>query len=553
MSTEIIRAGDTLTYSGRGVGRGSAVGKLKFFKKAVRSGSAGVRRSRGADEETALLRKAISEASGQLEELYLKTRREAGEEEAQIFEIHRMLLADDDFFSEAESLILDGFTASYAVNEAAERYSAVFASIDDEYLSARAADLRDVASRVSGILNGGGEPRSVPAEGNDKYIIAADDLTPSETVQLDRSKILGFVTFAGSPNSHTAILARALGIPALIGTGDIEPDCDGAEAVIDADKGLLYINPGSELRTRYIKLEKQDEAAGERLFLLCGERTVTRRGREIRLYANIGSPEEARLARENDAEGVGLLRSEFLYLKESDYPDENKLFTAYRDTLLAMEDREVVIRTLDIGADKKIGYFNLATEENPALGLRGVRLTLARRELFKTQLRAICRASVYGKASVMLPMIVSVDEIRESRRLLREVQSELRDRAVRFDQKMKLGIMIETPAAALMSDILSREADFFSVGTNDLTQYTLAADRQNSDVADICEREREPVLRLIAIAAKNAHAAGIWIGVCGELAADRTLTQRFLDMGVDELSVSPPYVLPLRAKIRECD
>lgn len=537
--------------SGRGIGRGYAVGQLRFIKKKT-IGVGRERRECGADEERAKLRSALDKAALELDALYQKTLREAGESEAQIFEIHRMIIDDEDLFDEAESMILDGYSASYSVREASEKYGSVFASMDDEYLSARAADIRDVAARVIGILEGVSENTSEKTKENEKYIVVADDLTPSETIQLNRSEILGFVTFFGSPNSHTAILARALGIPALIGTGNIPDSCDGAIAVIDADKGLLYIDPDTELLKNYEATIRREAEKKERFDSLRGKPSMTKSGREIRIYANIGGADEAALALENDAEGIGLLRSEFLYLGSDKCPDEEVLFKAYRRTAETMGEREVIIRTFDIGADKKIGYFGLSEEENPAMGLRGIRLALSRPEIFKTQLRAICRASAYGRIAIMLPMIVAAEEIRAAKRLICEVQRELEREEKAFDREMKVGIMIETPAAAVMSDVLAHEADFFSVGTNDLIQYTLAADRQNPDVAEICDRVREPVMRLIALVTKNSHNARIWTGICGELASDTSLTERFVEMGVDELSVSPPYILPLRDKVREC-
>lgn len=542
-----------LTFSGRGIGHGSAIGKLNFYRRSERMSQGGIRRSRSAGEETQLLRRAIADARDQLSRLYDTTHRCAGENEAQIFEIHRMLLEDDDFLSVAESLILDGYSAAYAVSEAAERYSAVFASIEDDYLSARAADLRDVASRVASILQGGDTGRTVELSGDEKYIIAASDLTPSETVQLDRDRILGFVTFAGSPNSHTAILARALGIPALIGTGEINGDCNGADAIIDADSGLLYVNPDNSMLARYRDKQRRDAEDAHRQQLFRGRPTVTRSGRRLRLYANIGNERDAALALQNDAEGIGLLRSEFLYLESDTCPDEETIFNAYRETVKTMSGRPVIIRTLDIGADKQVSYLDPGREENPALGLRGVRLSLASPELFRTQLRAICRASAYGPVSVMVPMISVPHEVLRCREILEKVQSELAAERIPFDAKMPFGIMLETPAAAVLSAELARMVDFFSVGTNDLIQYTLAADRQNPALSELCESGLEPVLRLVATAAENAHAAGIWLGICGELAANPALTQRFIDIGVDELSVSPPYVLPLRERIADCN
>ena len=542
-----------LTFSGRGIGHGSAIGKLNFYRRSERIGKGGIRRSLSAGEETQRLRRAISDARKQLSELYDSTRRRAGEEEAQIFEIHRMLLEDDDFVSVAESLILDGYSAAYAVCEAAERYSAVFASIEDEYLSARAADLRDVAARVASIINGGSSANTVELGGNEKYIIAASDLTPSETVQLDRDRILGFVTFAGSPNSHTAILARALGIPALIGTGEISGDCNGADAIIDADSGLLYVNPDAALLSRYRDKQRRDAEDAHRQQLMRGRPTVTRSGRRLRLYANIGNVRDAALAVQNDAEGIGLLRSEFLYLESDTCPDEETIFTAYRDIVRTMGGRPVIIRTLDIGADKRVPYIDAGSEENPALGLRGVRLSLSKHELFRAQLRAVCRASAYGSVSVMVPMIAMPHEVEQCREIIRSVQAELGSEGVPYDAEMPLGIMLETPSAAVMSRELAGMVDFFSVGTNDLIQYTLAADRQNPALSELCENGLEPVLRLIAAATENAHAAGIWLGICGELAANTDLTQHFIDIGVDELSVSPPYVLPLREHISDCN
>ena len=543
-----------ITFSGRGIGRGIAVGKLNFYRRADREPDMTIRRNRSAAEEIRILKDAIQKASDQLDRLYSKALTSAGEQEAKIFEIHRMLLDDEDFSETAGSLILDGFSAAYSVSEAAERYSSVLASIDDEYLSARAADLRDVASRLVGILNGDAPSEAIlGTDGDDKYIIAADDLTPGETVQLDRTKILGFVTFGGSPNSHTAILARALGIPALIGTGPMDKKYHGALAIIDADSGLLYVDPDHAMLRHYEKLQSAARDGELALRHLRGRSSLTKSGRKIHVYANIGSSDEAATALEHDAEGIGLLRSEFLYLKQNKYPDEKTLFDAYRTIAETMKGRQVIIRTLDIGADKNVEYFGQDHEENPAMGLRGVRLALSRREVFKTQLRAICRASAYGNVAVMLPMIAIPEEVTECKKLLREVQDGLTRDNIKFDPNMQFGIMIETPSAVFMSPELAAMVDFFSVGTNDLIQYTLAADRQNPAVAELCDKGRESVLRMIEYTAKHARDAGIWIGICGELASDLTLTERFIHMGIDELSVSPPYVLPLRGKIIECN
>lgn len=540
-----------LSFSGRGIGEGCAVGKLKFYRSATTQPT-DVQRLNSAVEETAVLKNAMDQAAEQLRQVHEQMLHEVGEEQAKIFEIHRMLLDDQDFFDTASSLIMEGATAAVAISQAAQHFGDMLSAMDDEYLSARAADLRDVASRVAGILTGA-EPADMEWDSDEKYIIAAEDLSPSETVRLDRSKILGFVTFAGSPNSHTAILARALGIPALIGVGTLDSAYDGNQAIIDADTGHLYISPNDALLDSYAQRFTQDKTKKQALSTLRGKASVTKSGCRIRLYANIGDVFEAQYAMENDAEGIGLVRSEFLYLTQEQCPNEQTLFEAYRSIALAMNGKQVIIRTLDIGADKQVKYLGLKEEQNPALGLRGVRLSLAHPEIFKTQLRALCRASAYGKVAIMLPMIALPDEVVQCRQLLSEVQRELDDQGIGHDAAMPLGIMIETPAAVMMSEELAGIVDFFSVGTNDLIQYTLAADRQNPAVTELCDRGLEPVMKMIEHTVKAAHAAGIWVGICGELATDTTLTQRFIDMGIDELSVSPPYVLPLRAEIIQCN
>ncbi len=537
-------------FSGRGIGQGCAIGKLKFYHNTT-APSSDTRRLTSAVEETAILKEAMNKAADQLHQTYERLVCEVGEEQAKIFEIHRMLLDDQDFFDTASSLILEGSTAASAVNTAAEHFSQMLSAIDDEYLSARAADLRDVAARVVSILTGS-QSDTPHLENDEKYIIAAEDLSPGETVKLDRSKILGFITFAGSPNSHTAILARALGIPALVGVGTLSSEYDGNQAIIDADSGCLYICPDSTLLETYAQRNIKEQQKKQMLSNLKGKPSVTRGGRTIKLYANIGDVSEIDDAIQNDAEGIGLLRSEFLYLSQDRCPDEQTLFEAYRQTAEKMQGKTVIIRTLDIGADKQVSYLELENEQNPAMGLRGIRLSMARPELFTAQLRALCRASAYGKIAIMLPMITLPDEIAQCRKYLSEIQRELDSQGIKYDDHMPLGIMIETPAAVVMADKLSGIVDFFSVGTNDLIQYTLAADRQNPAVAPLCDRGLEPVMRMIQHTAKVAHDAGIWIGICGELAADTQLTQRFIDMGIDELSVSPPYVLPLRAEIIKC-
>lgn len=499
-----------------------------------------------------MLSRALKLASEQLEQVYETLLRDAGEEQARIFEIHRMLLEDEDFLDQANSLVSQGFSAAYAVERAAESFALMLSGLDDEYLSARAADMRDVAARVVSLLTSGPDAEQ-PTTEQGSYIIVAEDLSPSETVKLDRRQILGFVTFGGSPNSHTAILARALGIPALIGVGSIDAANDGKQAIIDADEGCLYISPTPEQLEKYDHRRRCHREALRKLDALRGKPAITRSGKRIRLYANVGSTAEAAEALSGDAEGIGLLRSEFLYLSRDTCPDEQTLFEAYRDVASAMQGRPVIIRTLDIGADKQAAYIPLAPEQNPALGLRGVRLSMSQPTLFRTQLRAICRASAFGKIAVMLPMIALPEEVAECKKVVAQVQNELENEGIGYDREMELGIMIETPAAVMMAEELASLVDFFSVGTNDLIQYTLAADRQNPAVAELCESGTEPVFRMIRQVTSAAHAAGIWVGVCGELAADTALTQRLLDLGVDELSVSPPYVLPVKDTVIKCN
>ncbi len=542
----------TCVVVGRGVGDGIALGRLKFIDRQSRLSPPPVYRSADAAAEHSRLEGALSLAEEELDSLHARALSELGENEAEIFEIHKMLLRDPDLVETAKKLITDGYSAEHAIRESATRAAAALSALDDEYLSGRADDLGHIADRVRDILMGNA-PAEIDSRSAEMQIIVARDLSPAQTVGLRRDSVAAFVTFAGSPNSHTAILARSLGLPAVISTGAICEDADGCEAIVDAASGKVYISPSPEQYEEYLKRRASDEARRVRLNSLRGVPTVTPSGRRIRLYANIGNLEEAKQAYAADAEGIGLLRSEFLYLGRDRYPAEDELFTAFRDISLAMGGREVIIRTLDIGADKSVPYFRLDKEENPALGLRGVRLTLSRRELFLTQLRAICRASAYGHLSVMIPMVSTPEELHDCRALLRSAQEELDSRGIPCDKSLRLGIMVETPAAALLSDTLARECDFFSIGTNDLTQYTLAADRQNPQVAELCERGLEPVLRLIELTVKNAHAVGIWVGVCGELAADGRYTRRLLRAGVDEFSVSPPYILSMRDTIRNSD
>ena len=540
---------EPLKIEGQGISGGMAKGKLRFLKhREISESDTGAPLS--PEEELSRLASAIEKAQEQLSELYTNTANSVGEKEAEIFRIHSMLLDDEEFKGAAENFISQGMSAVEAVRRAGEAVAGMFRELGDDYLAGRAQDIKFITERLCRILTGNGEYE--PDMGEEPFILVSDDLSPGETVKLDRRHLLGFVTFGGSSNSHTAILARALGLPALIGTGKIDEVYDGETAIIDAERGELIISPGIDALDRFAEEVKEKEAEEARLRSLIGRPTVTRSGRRIKLYANIGSPEESDVAYRNDAEGVGLMRSEFLYLSASDYPDEETQFAAYREAVAGMHGRPVVIRTLDIGADKKADYFALPEEENPALGMRAIRLCLSRPEVFKTQLRAICRASAFGKVLIMLPMIVSVDEVRQAKRIFVEVRNELRYECLDFDEDIRLGVMIETPASAVMSEELAREVDFFSVGTNDLIQYTLAADRQNPALEELCRDNLEPVMRLIETAAEAAHANGKWIGVCGELAADLSLTERFVAMGIDELSVSPPAVLPLREKILGC-
>lgn len=540
---------------GIGVGNGKASGRLRFLAspKAVDRQKPNASHS-DARQEWERLSAALSLAEEQIGRLFRRALDTLGEEEARIFEIHGMLLRDDDLMDAVKDELENGKSAEDALQAASERVCAMLEALNDPYLSARAADVRDVARQVSRCLSG--ETANESIGDREPFILVADDLTPSETVMLEKSLILGFVTFRGTPNSHTAILARAMGIPALVDVGEIDRSFDGALALLDAAENTLTVNPDDgQIAIFSEKQRREDRIAREHdryLRSLMNKPAVTRSGHRMLIYANIGDGDEAPGALSNGADGIGLLRSEFLYLECSDYPTEEHLFSAYRDIAERMQGKRTVIRTLDIGADKKIPYFGLPEEENPALGFRAIRICLAREELFKTQLRAILRASAFGRLSLMLPMIVSVDEVRQSKRLLCECMDELRRENKAFDAEIELGIMIETPAAAIMCEELADEVQFFSVGTNDLLQYTLAADRQNPALCRLCDENHEPVLRLIERAAEAIHRTGGWIGICGELAADLHLTQRFADMRIDELSVSPPYLLGVRGKVTEC-
>lgn len=539
-------------YKGIGISNGKIKGRIKFYNKEERQ----EKKSAAKDKEQELTRldKALAQAVKQIKALEERARTAIGEKEAQIFEIHAMLLEDEDYVASIIGEINGGESAEAAVRKTAKAYAEMLEALDDDYLSARKADIRDISDQLIRVLQG---DVSVFDENDiEPYILVAEDLTPSETVRLDPLKILGFVTFGGTPSSHTAILARSMGIPALVGAERVDRAFDGKTALLNAEKGTLLVNPSKQETTEfereqqeYNKIAKEHERY---LRSVMNKPAVTRSGHKIMIYANVGNEVEVGPAITNGAEGIGLLRSEFLYISRESYPTEEELFYAYRDIAIKMQGKRVVIRTLDIGADKQVPYLRIPSEENPALGYRAIRVCLDRRDLFKTQLRAILRASAFGRISLMLPMVVCDEEIRESKQLLEEAKRELLTQGEGFDAKIELGIMIETPAAAIMAETLAKEVDFFSVGTNDLAQYTLAADRQNARVAHICENNPEPVLRLIKTAADAIHKEGGWIGVCGEMAADLNLTQRFATIGVDELSVSVPYLLGVRGKVSEC-
>lgn len=535
---------------GKGVSKGVAAGPISFYRRA----SGVIPRHEVSDTAAELerFRAARETAKEQLAKLYDKALAEAGEDAAMLFEAHQMMLDDLDFVESIEGMIEnDRVNAEAAVSDTGAQFAEMFAAMDDSYMQARAADIRDISTRVIGILTGEGESGIVS---DVPCIVAADDLAPSETVQLDKSLILGFITSAGSANSHTAILARTMGIPAIISAGDaLQPEMEGKYAIIDGQTGEAVVEPDDAERERLLKKQAKEKALKELLNQLKGKPNVTKDGRNVMVYCNIGSPADIDAVLQNDGGGIGLFRSEFLYLQGSDYPTEDEQFKAYKTVAERMGGRRVIIRTLDIGADKQADYFHLDKEENPAMGLRAIRICLTRPEVFRTQLRALYRASAYGKIAIMFPMITSVWEVQEIKRICRNIRAELAEEGVPMADKVELGIMIETPAAVMMSAELAREVDFFSVGTNDLTQYTLAVDRQGVGLDRFFDAHHPAVLRMIRMAAENAHKAGIWIGICGELGADAELIETFLSMGIDELSVSPSAVLPLRSAIRSID
>lgn len=535
---------------GKGVSKGVAAGPISFYRRP----SGEIPRCSVTDTAAELARfhDACETAKEQLGVLHDKALAEAGEDAAMLFEAHQMMLDDLDFVESIERLIEnDRLNAEAAVSDTGAQFAEMFAAMDDSYMQARAADIRDISTRVVGILTGEGESGIVS---DVPCIVAADDLAPSETVQLDKSLILGFITAGGSANSHTAILARTMGIPAIIGAGDaLQAEMEGKYAIIDGQTGETVIEPDDAERERLLKKQAKEKALKELLDQLKGKPNVTKDGRNVMVYCNIGSPADIDAVLQNDGGGIGLFRSEFLYLQGSDYPTEDEQFEAYKTVAERMGGRRVIIRTLDIGADKQADYFHLDKEENPAMGLRAIRICLTRPEVFRTQLRALYRASAYGKIAIMFPMITSVWEVQEIKRICRNIRAELAEEGVPMADKVELGIMIETPAAVMMSAELAREVDFFSVGTNDLTQYTLAVDRQGVGLDRFFDAHHPAVLRMLRMTAENAHRAGIWIGICGELGADAELTETFLSMGIDELSVSPSAVLPLRSAIRSID
>lgn len=538
-------------YSGKGVYGAIAIGKISVLKK----NDAAVTRVHVEDAaaEKARVEKAKQAAAEQLQAIHDKALKEVGEANAQIFEIHIMMLEDEDYNESIASIIdTQQVNAEYAVAVTSDNFAEMFAAMADAYMQARSADVRDISNRIIANLTGTADSS---AESCDSMIVCADDLAPSETVALDKDKVLAFVTAHGSSNSHTAILARNMNIPAVIGMGDefLTEISSGTPAIVDGYTGTVIVDPDEATVAEYTAKRTSDEEKKRLLQELKGKENVTVDGRKINIYANISGIDNIGAVLLNDAGGIGLFRSEFLYLENSDFPTEEQQFHAYKRVLESMAGKKVIIRTLDIGADKQVGYFGLKKEENPALGYRAIRICLTRPEIFKTQLRALYRASVYGNLGIMFPMITSVKEVERIKEICEEVKAELRSDGIEYSDKIELGIMIETPAAALISDRLAPMVDFFSVGTNDLTQYTLACDRQNPDIEEFIDTHHEAILRLIEMSAENAHKNGAWIGICGELAADTTLTERFLRMGIDELSVSPSFVLKVRDAVRRTD
>ena len=534
-------------YEGKSVYSGIAIGRIRLFSKDERQ----VKRVRVSDTDAELARyeDARKKSIGELAALHDKALKEVGEANAAIFEVHQMMLEDDDYNDSVRNIITSqGVNAEYAVAATGDNFSRMFASMDDDYMKGRAADVKDISERVINVLSGSS---SSGLTGDEPVIIIADDLAPSETVQLDKDKVLAFVTVHGSTNSHTAILARTMGIPALVNTPvDLDDDIDGCLAIVDGTKGTVYINPDETVLEMMRENKARDDEQKKLLASLKGRENITIDGQKIKLYANIGNIKDLAKVIQNDAGGIGLFRSEFIYLESKDFPTEEEQFAIYKQVAETMAGKTVIIRTLDIGADKQCDYFNLKHEDNPAMGCRAIRICLTRPEIFKVQLRALFRASAYGNIAIMYPMIISAWEIDRIYEIVDEVKKELDEQGISYGNPEQ-GIMIETPAAVMMSDVLASKVDFFSIGTNDLTQYTLAIDRQNTELDMFYDAHHPAVLKMISMVVENAHKAGIWAGICGELGADRTLTKEFLAMGVDELSVSPASVLPIRKIVLE--
>ena len=539
-----------ITLEGKREIGGVAIGKIQFYKRNEIT----IKRTRVEDVEAEVERfqNAKAKTLELLKGLYEKALEDVGEANAMIFEAHQLMLEDPDYVESIENIIrTQDVNAEYAIGATADNFAAIFEAMNDAYMQGRAADVRDVSERLLQALSSQNETVMVMDE---PVIIAADDLVPSETVQLDKEKVLSFVTMYGSANSHTAILARTMNIPAVIGLGEaLKEEYDGKVAIVDGVDGKVYIDPDEETMASMQKKQKKDQEQKELLNQLKGKENVTKSGQKVNVYANIGNLADVGAVLKNDAGGIGLFRSEFLYLESDTYPTEEQQFAVYKKVAETMAGKKVIIRTLDIGADKQVDYFKLDKEDNPALGYRAIRICLTRPEIFKTQLRALYRASAYGQISIMFPMIISVAEVKKIKEIVEEVKAELRTEGAAFREDVELGIMIETPAAVMVSRELAKEVDFFSVGTNDLTQYTLAIDRQNQKLEDFYDSHHPAVLAMIRMAAESAHAEGKWIGICGELGADVTLTETFLKMGIDELSVAPGMVLKVRQKIREAE
>lgn len=534
-------------FNGKSVYGGIAIGKACIYKK--REGQ--VRRKRITDVDAEIIRvnNAREKSKSELQELYEKAVAEVGEQNAMIFEVHQMMLDDQDYVDSITHMIKnEEINAEYAVASTGDNFAKMFSSMDNDYMKERAADVKDISNRLIRNLQGNGDNM---LQSDEPYILLADDLAPSETLQLDKTKVLAFVTRKGSTNSHTSILARTMNIPALIGV-EYDENCDGKAAIVDGYEGNFIIEPTKEVSDTMEENRQKDVYKKKLLQDLKGKENVTKDGRKINIYANIGSVSDVAYALQNDAEGIGLFRSEFLYLEKDTFPTEEEQFQAYKTVVENMAGKKVIIRTLDIGADKQVDYFGLEKEENPAMGYRAIRICLKQQDIFRTQLRAIFRASVYGTVAIMYPMIISVDEVKKIKEIVQSVKEELTIQGIPF-QDVEQGIMIETPAAVMISDLLAQEVDFFSIGTNDLTQYTLAIDRQNPKLDFIYDAHHPALLRMIKMVVENGHKYGCWVGICGELGADTTLTEEFLRMGLDEVSVSPSSVLWVRDKVRNTD